>query len=293
MRSVFHCLVKMKDRLELCFLKMGNISTLLNQMIFFTMCDWLFCPEERLTCLYSLMFYNVIAYCVAYVQQILSNEDWSPYVHISKTTNVKHLAMTTTKIVLELTKAITFIITAVFMLLVFGLQQGLENYRPSWPYLLVTGLYYLLTEKTFSQNFHNFLELFDLELLEGLEKLWAPVIVKSSICIFSGLLSLPLFLFGCFRFAFFAFYINVYLCYKDLMTSAWASLQRECAALAKFRYATNQEVKDIDDVCAVCLQPMRFARITPCHHMFHGDCLRLCLKESTTCPMCKQEICVN
>lgn len=290
MRAIFYCLLKIKNKLELCFLKMGNISTLMNQMIFFTACDIVFCPEDRLTCLYSLMFYNVIAYCVAYVQQLLTKEDWSPYVHISKSTNVKHLAMTTTKIVLELTKAVTFIITVVFMLLVFGLEQGLEHYRPSWWYIFVTGLYYMLTEKTFSKNFHSFLELLNLEILEGLEKLWAPVIIKGVICIFAGLLALPLIFVGKLQFAVITLYVNVYLCYKDLKSSALTELQSECASLAKFRYATNQEVKDVDDVCAVCLQPMRFARITPCHHMFHGDCLRLCLKESTACPMCKQEI---
>jgi len=290
MRVVCHSFLRIKNDVECGFLKMGNLSTILNQMIFFTMCDRFFCPNERLTCLYSLMFYNVIAYCVAYVQQLVSKEDWSPYIRISKTTNVKHLAMTTTNIVLELTKAITFIITVVFMLLVFGLEQGLENYHPTWAYIVVTGFYYMLTEKTFSQNCHNFLELLDLELLEGLEKLWAPVIIKGCICFLCGLMSVPLFLLGYFRFAFFALYFNVYLSYKEMMMSGWAALKLECAALAKFRYATNQEVKDVDDVCAVCLHPMRFARITPCHHMFHGDCLRLCLKENTSCPMCKQGI---
>ncbi|GAB6023157.1 hypothetical protein CHUAL_007239 [Chamberlinius hualienensis] len=280
--------LKAKHNVEMGFLKMGNISTLVSQIMFFVMCDRIFCPKERLTSLYSLMFYNVIAYCVAYVKQIVSKEDWSPYVHISKTTSVKHLAMTTTKIVLELTKAVTFIITAVFMLLVFGLEQGLENYHPTWTYLLITATYYLLTEKTFSQNSHRLLEILDLEFLEGLEKLWGPVIVGATIGFIStSMVSLLVFL-GYFRLALISSYFNVYLCYKDVIVSSWCALKNERASLAKYCFATSEEVKEMDDVCAVCLQPMRFARVTPCHHMFHGDCLRLCLKESTACPMCKQ-----
>ena len=95
------------------------------------LCNRVFVPAQRVTSLYSLMFYNVVAYCVSYIKELIEKEDWSPWVRMTEHSNLKHLAMSATKIVLEWTKAVTFIITVVFMLLVFGLEQGLEHYRPT------------------------------------------------------------------------------------------------------------------------------------------------------------------
>lgn len=117
------------DRIEIFFLEMNNISTITNQIIFLMLADRIFMPEHKLTCLYTLMFYNVIAYCISYVKELIEKEDWSPYVTLTERSKIRHLAMSATKIVLEWTKAVTFVVTLTFLLLVFALEQGLQHYK--------------------------------------------------------------------------------------------------------------------------------------------------------------------
>lgn len=38
--------------------------------------------------------------------------------------------------------------------------------------------------------------------------------------------------------------------------------------------ATSVQLSEFDDVCAICYQKMRSAKITQCNHFFHGKCLR-------------------
>jgi hypothetical protein len=71
------------------------------------------------------------------------------------------------------------------------------------------------------------------------------------------------------------------------------ALAEEKSSLNKFRYATMCELKDrVDDVCPVCLLNMKWkAKVTPCNHFFHTDCLRRCLKQNNRdCPFCKQDL---
>ncbi len=84
-------------------------------------------------------------------------------------------------------------------------------------------------------------------------------------------------------------YTCVWLRLKDLHGEEMATLQQHWSMLARYRFATQEELDEHDDVCAVCLCPMRFARITPCQHVFHGDCLRRCLQASDLCPLCKRQ----
>lgn len=247
------------------------------------------CEHRKATGLYTLMFYNVIAYCVNYIKELVEKEDWSPYVNMTHHSNIKHLAMSATKIVLEWTKAVTFIITVTFMLLVFGLEQGLQNYQPTAFYTAVTWLYYMSTEKVFIEMFPNILFMLKLERLEALENLFAPVILRCYTILVSTIFVLGLVLLGHARFAAISCYINVYLRGKDAYLNCYRSLRNEQAVLAQFRYATAEELAEWDDICAVCLSSMIRARVTPCHHLFHSDCLRLCLNASQQCPMCKRE----
>ncbi|XP_067012374.1 E3 ubiquitin-protein ligase AMFR [Anabrus simplex] len=278
------------DRTERVYMKMTNISTMINQLVFFMLCDRVLLPTQRVTCLYSLMFYNVIAYCVSYIKELIEKEDWSPYVTMAEHSNIKHLAMSATKIVLEWTKAVTFIITVVFMLLVFGLEQGLEHYHPTSFYTVVTWLYYMATEKVFVECFPTLLTLLQLDILESLESLWAPVLLRIFTMCMSVVFALPLALYGQYRAVFVAVYLNVYLRWREMSANSLQVLNVERTVLSQYRYATADELASFDDVCAVCLSPMRLARITPCHHIFHGDCLRQCLKASDNCPICKREL---
>jgi len=278
------------DRTEKLFMKMTNIFTMINQLVFFMLCDRVLVPGQRVTCLYSLMFYNVLAYCVSYIKELIEKEDWSPYVTMTEHSNIKHLAMSATKIVLEWTKAVTFIVTVVFMLLVFGLEQGLEHYHPTSIYTAITWLYYMATEKVFVDIFPSLLLYLQLNFLESLELLWAPVILRTFTIAITLLLAIPLIIYGQYRFVFTVLYLNAFLRSKEMVLNSLRVLNNERAVLNQYRYATSDELASFDDVCAVCLSPMRLARITPCHHIFHGDCLRQCLKASDNCPLCKREL---
>lgn len=258
------------------------------QIIFFMLCDKVLVPGQKVTCLYSVMFYNVIAYCFGYIKELIEKEDWSPYVNMTKHSNVKHLAMTATKIVLEWTKAVTFIITVVFMLLVLGLEQGLQHYQPNTQYTICTFFYYMATEKTFVETFPGLLSYMQFDIFDSLELLYAPVILRVFTASFSFIMALPMLIAGHYRIFFIAMYSNVYLRCREMSENSLRLLLKERAVLSQYRHATQEELDSWDDVCAVCLSPMRRARITPCHHQFHGDCLRLCLKTSDHCPICKR-----
>lgn len=247
------------------------------------------CPQKRITGLYSLMFYNVIAYCVSYIKELIEKEDWSVTVNMTQHSNIKHVAMSATKIVLEWTKAITFIITVTFMLLVFGLEQGLEHYQPTASYTFVTWTYYMCTEKVFVELFPPLLVFLRFKAIEALEFLYAPVILRYYTITLASILVAILICYGQIRFACIALYLTVYLRVKDTIQNCLRALKEEQAVLGRFRQASADEIENCDDVCAVCLSTMERARVTPCQHMFHANCLRQCLKTSYNCPMCKRE----
>lgn len=253
--------------------------------------DRIFILEPKMTCFYTLMFYNVITYCISYIKELIEKEDWSPYVTLTERSKIKHLAMSATKIVFEWTKAVTFIVTLTFMLLVFGLEQGLEHYKPSTTYTMITWIYYLATEKIFAEMFPSILKFLHLEMFENLEELYAPVILKSFTISASAFLILILLVrIASWKFLFIAIYLNIYLRLKDLLRISGPALKLECEILNRYRKATPEEIKQFDDVCAVCLCDMFKARITPCCHLFHADCLRQCLKTGNICPICKREL---
>ncbi|XP_063592130.1 uncharacterized protein LOC134769330 isoform X4 [Penaeus indicus] len=269
------------------YMKMKNLSVLVNQVVFFSLCERLMLANQRTSSLYTLMFFNVIAYCVAYVKELIEREDWSMYVNIARTSNVRHLALSATKIVLEWTKAITFIITVVFMLLVFGLEKGLKNYTPTTAYLVVTGLYFLVTEKVFMDIVASWLENRRFDYFESLESFYVPALILllqlslsallTGLCVFTGNL----------RLVFLSAFTNIRIKYRELQEGYIKPLRHELEALELYRVATHSELTNHDDVCAICLTPMTCARITPCQHFFHADCLRRCLKGSNKCPICQ------
>ncbi|XP_059471160.1 E3 ubiquitin-protein ligase RNF139-like [Neocloeon triangulifer] len=278
------------DRAEQAYIKMTNIAALMSQVLFFMLCDRVLVEKQRVTALYSVMFYNVIAYCVSYLHELIEKEDWSPWINITKTSNIHHLAMSTTKVVLEWTKAVTFIITVVFMLLLFGLEQGLQHYQPTVVYTIITWLYYMATEKVFTDLFPGLLLRLQIERLDSLELLYAPVILKAFAASMSFIMAIPLLIWGHYKLFFVAMYFNVYLRCREMSENCLRPLLKERNVLKKFRSATKEEIGEWDDVCAICLSPIKKARITPCHHIFHGDCLRMCLKYSDNCAICKKEI---
>ncbi|XP_059673823.1 RING finger protein 145-like [Gavia stellata] len=84
-------------------------------------------------------------------------------------------------------------------------------------------------------------------------------------------------------------YFNVWL----RAQSGWRSflLRREAAKkINSLPRATGGQLRDHNDVCAICFQDMEVAVITPCSHFFHATCLRKWLYVQDTCPMCHQQV---
>ncbi|XP_050672038.1 uncharacterized protein LOC126970255 [Leptidea sinapis] len=274
------------DRAERLFLQLNNLSTMISQLLIFAACDRLFVSRGRLTCLYSLMFYNVITYSVNYIREICTKEDWSPYVNVTRHSRVKHLAMSATKIVLEWTKAVTFVVTMTFILLTLGLEQGLDHYKPNFLYTIITATYYLLTEKTFLELWPLALAALKLERLEGMEVLYSGVWARGVTTAIAVPLVPALSWHERYRLAFLLAYICVYVHGRHRLGEALVKFNEACDSLARFRRATPEELSTLEDVCAVCLGTMKSARVTPCAHFFHADCLRRCLATTDRCPIC-------
>ncbi|XP_044874840.1 RING finger protein 145-like isoform X2 [Mauremys mutica] len=84
-------------------------------------------------------------------------------------------------------------------------------------------------------------------------------------------------------------YFNVWL----RAQSGWKSflLRREAAKkINSLPRATRGQLRDHNDVCAICFQEMNVAVITDCGHFFHTGCLRKWLYVQDTCPMCHQPV---
>jgi len=269
------------------FMKMKNICSLFNQLIFFLLCERLLLTTYAVSSLYTLMFFTVITYCVGYIKELVERVDWNMVITVG---SVRHLAMTTTYIVLEWTKAITFIITVVFMLLVFSLEKGLKDYSPTVPFIIITGVYYMTVEKIYVEIFSNWFDNKKFNYFEGLESLYNPVII----CIIQIFLSVILTLLNIspskVRLLILACFFNIRLKYRELSDNHITPLKQELSILSAYRQASFTELAKHDDVCAVCLYFMSSARVTPCFHFFHADCLRRCLRESSKCPICHYEI---
>lgn len=57
----------------------------------------------------------------------------------------------------------------------------------------------------------------------------------------------------------------------------WEEFTKRSTVMKKIEslsQATNIQLSKFNDVCAICLENMRSARITKCNHYFHGECLR-------------------
>ena len=130
---------------------------------------------------------------------------------------------------------------------------------------------------------------FEIDALENLESFYAPVILRMFTISFSAFFVLLLLPHEPWRFLFVVSFLNIFVKSKELQND-WAALEKERNILRRYRNATIEEIKKIDDVCAVCLSPMTKARVTPCQHLFHAGCLRQCLKTIDICPICKQQL---
>ncbi|CAG0919854.1 unnamed protein product [Notodromas monacha] len=85
-----------------------------------------------------------------------------------------------------------------------------------------------------------------------------------------------------------AVYTNVMVPAIDLFETYVAPLAQRTQMLAAFRLVSRAELA-ASDVCPICLDALTsLARVTPCNHVFHGNCLFRCLTVTNLCPMCKR-----
>ncbi|KAL3269792.1 hypothetical protein HHI36_008851 [Cryptolaemus montrouzieri] len=73
--------------------------------------------------------------------------------------------------------------------------------------------------------------------------------------------------------------------------AGWSVFMKRRTAVNKIESlpeAEEEQLRDLDDVCAICYQEMRSAKITRCRHFFHGVCLRKWLYVQDRCPLCHE-----
>lgn len=71
--------------------------------------------------------------------------------------------------------------------------------------------------------------------------------------------------------------------------AGWQTFIKRRTAVAKINslpFATEEELANLDDVCAICYMDMTQAKVTQCRHFFHSVCLRKWLYMQDTCPLC-------
>uniref|UniRef100_A0A1B6FRI9 RING-type domain-containing protein n=1 Tax=Cuerna arida TaxID=1464854 RepID=A0A1B6FRI9_9HEMI len=71
--------------------------------------------------------------------------------------------------------------------------------------------------------------------------------------------------------------------------AGWSVFMKRRTAVNKIESlpeASAAQLDRLDDVCAICYQEMKTAKITRCNHYFHGVCLRKWLYVQDRCPLC-------
>ena len=84
-------------------------------------------------------------------------------------------------------------------------------------------------------------------------------------------------------------YFNIWVQAKE----GWKVFMKRRTAVNKINslpMASESELLEHNDVCAICYQELASARITYCKHLFHGVCLRKWLYVQDCCPLCHKLI---
>ena len=150
-------------------------------------------------------------------------------------------------------------------------------------------LYYVIAERHLDPIIKKLLDWCQRDELEGLERHYARGFMGCIEVFFNLCLMLHCLVQRQQYIMLIALYTNVYGAGYETVNEMH-DLFEELSMMANFGRASKQELAILNDVCAICLAPMRNARKTPCRHFFHGQCLRTCLKEKPSCPICSKKI---
>lgn len=225
----------------------------------------------------ALLFYSVFGYFVAKIRDICLN-DWarSTQMHYSASHYMKWIL----KITLEWAKAVAVVLCI--------RDKGI-TYQPDFLYTTITFLYYVCTEKLFVDLFIKLAGCFNFVIFDCMEHLYVPIVLNLYVIICAAGVTLCMSSQPQVMYALFASYFVLYLRIKDLYYNYIKELLLENQTYASFRHATERDIQKWDDICAVCLNQMSKAMITPCNHLFHPLCLKQCLRTSLQCPLCKYD----
>ncbi|XP_071525542.1 protein TRC8 homolog [Panulirus ornatus] len=75
--------------------------------------------------------------------------------------------------------------------------------------------------------------------------------------------------------------------------NGWTVFMKRCTAVNKINSlpeATQEQLDEHDDVCAICFHNLQSAKITKCNHYFHSVCLRKWLYVQDSCPLCHETL---
>jgi len=82
---------------------------------------------------------------------------------------------------------------------------------------------------------------------------------------------------------------------REQGTSRWPppASARAIGALPRVPVSMHDIERNQNDCCTICLEQLHigeFATRIPCGHLFHEDCIKLWLKSSNQCPVCRYEL---
>ncbi|XP_069695637.1 uncharacterized protein [Periplaneta americana] len=215
---------------------------------------------------------------------------WSQLLNENSTADF--LKLTTAFIIVRLGKGIAMSM----VLLTFTLQ--FNHLEPTYGFVTLTFIYFLLSqykgaagEETYIVSSVRSLEL---HVLEGFEEYWIPLAIASSTVVLSAILVLEaIWQFNYLILCLIVGYANIYVCGLQVLDRYWSPFAVQRAVISLFPLATLRQMAERGDTtCPICLDDMRLfsARITPCSHIFHGQCLRKCIIQFGQCPLCKQPL---
>ena len=239
--------------------------------VMFLMMQFCMVPTHYLVWLHSLLSYTFLVEAFTTVYQQF-NSARSNVTNSNDTNDAELRAIRTAKTFLAL----------------FLLYRQLHTLKISYTVLSV--IYFVCTHRYFEKELTLLLEYLQLDILEGLEQYYVQGglgVIEVGFAVFFMLWTLTVqkhFLMLT------ALYTNVYTGSRDILSTIITAAFEEWSMLAQFSRATREELSKLDDVCAVCLSPMKTARKTPCHHIFHGPCLKRCILQKPACPICKTKI---
>ncbi|CAG9764832.1 unnamed protein product [Ceutorhynchus assimilis] len=226
----------------------------------------------------SILLYSILGYFVFKVRDIWRGSRRRT-VAMTARSFINHLKAFC-KIILEWAKAA--------ILVLYLREEGLE-FEQNLLYCLVTFTYFLCTENVFLKIFPEIIEALQIDKLDNLEHLYVPLFMNFLAIVAGFTIDFYSFIVksASTSFILLSLYFMVYLRLKDVYYNYWEILLVERETYSSCQVASEKQIEDWDDICAICLNRMSKARITPCNHLFHPHCLKLCLRRSFNCPLCK------